>query len=184
VITALQAFQQQLQQASQSIAVVKFNGNTPPPLFSATTNAFTTLFLAQNSSISGKIPVNIVIHTGEVIGILGSRGNINSYTPETPSTINGLPVTLVRLGMQFILSSTAPRDLWQETNGNISRVDFDYTSGTTVCNSTPRTPVTGGIIPYPDATATPAAQTICNTTAISTIVFTGTQPGTVYSWTR
>ncbi len=168
----------------QSVAVVKFNGNTPPPLFAASTNAFTTLFLSQNSSISGQIPVNIVIHSGEVIGILGSRANINSYGPIGPSSINGLPVNLVRLGMQFPLSTTAPQNLWQETTGSISRVDFDYTLGTTTCNSTPRTPVTGGIIPYPDATATPAAQTICNTTAISTIVLTGTQPGTVYSWTR
>ncbi len=169
---------------AQSIAVVKFNGNTAPPVFASTTNAFTTLFLDQNSSLSGKIPVNIVIHAGEVIGILGSRASINSYGPESPSTINGLPVTLVRLGMQFQLSSVAPQNLWQEPGGNISRVDFDYTLGTTLCNSTPRTPVTAGIIPYPDATATPAAQTICNTTAISTIVLTGTKPGTVYSWTR
>ncbi len=116
---------------AQNIAVVRFTGATPPPAFPATTNAFTTLFLTQNNGAAGNIPVNIAINAGDVIGILGDRGaDVNSYSA-TPNvtTIAGFPVTLLRMGMQFPLTTTAPQQIWSEVANPISRVFFDYTYG-------------------------------------------------------
>ncbi len=147
---------------NQSIAVVKFNGNTPPPIFAATTNAFTTLYLTQNNATPGNITVNIPILAGEVIGILGVRGNVNSYSSTgNTTTINGFSVSLNRMGMQFQLATTSPQDIWSEASGSISRVNFEYTITTPGCTSTPRIPVTATVNALPTVTATPATQTVC-----------------------
>ncbi|NOT50058.1 MAG: HYR domain-containing protein [Chitinophagaceae bacterium] len=169
----------------QSIAIVKFTGNVPPPVFSATTNAFTTVFLTRNNPAAGSIACNIPVLAGEVIGILGYRGNINSYAPgDHNTTIAGFPVQLQRLGMQFPLTTTNPQNLWREfgPTTSISRVAFEYSPGP-ACSSTPRVPVTGTVNPIPVATATPSSQTVCSG-PITTIVLTSNEPGTTYSWTR
>ncbi|MEQ1675187.1 MAG: PKD-like domain-containing protein [Chitinophagaceae bacterium] len=168
-----------------SIAVVKFNGNTPPPVFSATTNAFTTLFQTGGNPSLGSVPCNIPVAAGEVIGFLGYRGNINSYAPgDYNTTIAGFPVQLQRLGMQFPLSTSAPHDIWREFGAatSISRIEFEYSAAQT-CNSAPRVPVTGTVNPVPVATATPSSQTVCSG-PITTIVLTSTVPGTTFAWTR
>ena len=168
----------------QHIAVVKFNGNVPPPIFSATTNAFTTLFLTRNNASAGRIATNIPVHAGEVIGILGNRANLNSYGPgDFNTTVMGLPVQLQRLGMQFQLGSTNPRDIFREPGAgtSISRIEFEYAP--LVCNSSPRVPVTAVVNPQPVATATPASQTVCSG-AITPIVLTSTVAGTTFTWTR
>lgn len=109
----------------QNIAVVRLNN--PPPTFSTTTNDFTLLFLTQNDPTTGVIPVNIPVSPGDIIGILGNRADNNSYaTSPAASTINGVPVNLTRLGMQFTLSTTAPQDLWTESGSSISRVNMYY----------------------------------------------------------
>jgi len=109
----------------QSIVVMKLDSN--PPVFSVVTNNFNVLFLTQNDTTSGIIPVCISVEQGDVIGILGYRGAINSYgTSPYTSDINGIPVTLARLGMQFNLSTTAPQDIWTELGGSISRVWMYY----------------------------------------------------------
>ena len=109
----------------QNIAVVRFNA--PPPVYATTTNDFTVLYLTQNNAATGMIPVTIQVSSGEIIGILGNRADNNSYaTSPASSDINGVPVTLTRLGMQFNLSTTAPQDLWTEASGNISRVWMYY----------------------------------------------------------
>ncbi|MBK9300698.1 MAG: T9SS type A sorting domain-containing protein [Bacteroidetes bacterium] len=147
---------------TQNIAVVKFNGNTPPPIFGLTTNAFTTEFLTQNNATVGNIAVNIPVLAGEVIGILGCRGTANSYAPgPNTTTIAGFTTTISRLGMQFQLPTVAPQDLWTEAGGSISRVFFEYTTTTPGCTSSPRIPVTATVNPLPTVTASPASQTIC-----------------------
>jgi len=109
----------------QSIAVVRLD--TIPPIFANTTNAFTLLYLTQNDTTSGMIPVSIQVGPGELIGILGYRSNINSYGPGTfASDINGFPVTLNRFGMQFPLTTTAPQDVYTTASGSISRVWMYY----------------------------------------------------------
>ncbi len=169
----------------QSIAVVRFNGNVPPPVFAATTNAFTTLFYTRSNPGSATIPCNIQVLAGEVIGILGYRGTTNSYAPgDYNTTIFGMPVQLQRLGMQFPLTTNAPHDIWREFGPatSISRIEFTY-SNSESCTSAPRVPVTGTVLPKPVITATPASQTLCSG-PITTIVLTSDVPGTTYTWTR
>jgi len=111
---------------NQSIAIVRFNTGTPP-LYSATTDAFTTLFLVQNGSTSGIFPMNIQVEAGDVIGVLGCRGTTVSYSNAgNTTTIEGNNVTLNRLGMQFPLTTTAPQQLWTEASGSIGRVNLYY----------------------------------------------------------
>ncbi|MBK7886722.1 MAG: PKD domain-containing protein [Bacteroidetes bacterium] len=109
----------------QSIAVVRLD--TIPPAIANATNDFTLLFLTQNDTTQGMIPVNIQVGPGEYIGILGFRSNINSYGPGLfNSSINGFPVTLSRFGMQYELSTTAPQEVWSTGTGSISRVFMYY----------------------------------------------------------
>ncbi|MBL0096004.1 MAG: hypothetical protein IPP46_05515 [Bacteroidetes bacterium] len=76
--------------------------------------------------------MNIEVAPGDIIGVLGVRkdasgGDVNSYaTSPATSDINGFPVTIQRLGMQFSLSTTSPQDLWTEAAGSISRVFLYY----------------------------------------------------------
>jgi len=125
----------------QNFAVVHFDGNIPPPTFSATTNAFTQLAFAFDQPANTFIPVNVADAAGDVIGIygnmvtaVGATTGQNSYGSGTVgTTINGVPVTLTRSGMQFHLGmATSPagmHDIWQEpTSVNITRVDFSYSA--------------------------------------------------------
>jgi hypothetical protein len=110
---------------NQSIAIVRFNAT--PPTFSSTTNDFTLLFLVQNDTNPGIYPLNIQVEQGDVIGVLGQRGLFNSYSSTgNTTTINGQPVVLNRIGMQFPLTTTAPQELWTELSSNISRVNLYY----------------------------------------------------------
>ncbi len=113
-------------EGNQSIAVVRFTAE--PPLFSATTDDFEVLFLTQDDSATGMIPTYIEIASGDVIGVLGSRNGVGSYAAGAPlaSSIDGLPISLRRLGMQFPLASTTPRQLFTEEGGSISRVRLFY----------------------------------------------------------
>ncbi len=146
----------------QSIAVVRFNPATPPPTYSTTTNAFTTLFLTQNNPATGVIPVNIPVSAGDVIGILSQRGNGTSYaTPTGPyvTTIAGQPVTLTRMGMQFPLGTTAPQDLWQEPAAAIGRTEITYSTG---CESI-RVPVVATFIAPPAMNTVTSLYSLCAT---------------------
>ena len=112
---------------NQSIAIVRFHGDTPPPAYSATTDAFTTLFLVQDGSATGIFPMNIQVEAGDVIGVLGCRGNVVSYSSSgNTTTIEGNTVTLTRMGMQFNLQTTVPTQLWTEAASNIGRVNLYY----------------------------------------------------------
>jgi hypothetical protein len=112
---------------NMNVGVVRLN--TPPPLFSSTTNDFTTLGYWPQST-DDTIYTCIPIQAGDIIGILGTRGaDINSYAPSpSTTTIDGNTVSIERLGMQFGLATTPPQDLFTETNGNISRVEFLYST--------------------------------------------------------
>lgn len=136
---------------NQSIAVVKFTGATPPPVFSLTTNAFTTLYMTQNNTATGIIPVNISVSAGDVIGILGQAGTVTPYGgPNAYSTtIDGQTTTLNRMGMQYPLTTTAPQDLWAEpTSTYIGLIEMSYSTG---CEGT-RVPVVATINGSPSGT--------------------------------
>ncbi len=113
---------------AQSIAVMRLP--VAPPIFSVTTNVFTTLFLTQNNPASGIIPCNIQVEQGDNIMILGQRGTINSYSTSGSftATINGQSMAITRCGMQFPLGTTAPTALWAQASGSISRVWMYYDS--------------------------------------------------------
>ena len=113
-------------EGNQSIAVVRFTAE--PPLFSATTDDFEVLFLTQDDSATGMIPTYLEIASGDVIGVLGARDGVGSYGSGSPfaSSIDGLPISLRRLGMQSPLASIAPRQLWAEETGSIGRIRLFY----------------------------------------------------------
>lgn len=162
---------------NQNIAVVKFNGNIAPPLYSASTNAFTILYLTQNNTTAGNIPVNITIHAGEVIGILGDRSGANSYSNTGNTiTIAGNTVSLTRMGMQFPLNTTSPQNLWAETaSANISRVEFEYHYLISGCVSNPRVPVNGVVSPLStNNLVLPTSTGLCQTNSVagSSVTFT------------
>ncbi len=166
--------------STQNIAVVRFNPAVPPPVFSATTNAFTTLFLTQNNTTTGPITVNIPINAGDVIGVLGTRDftDVNSYTTGTATTtINGQPVTLTRMGMQFPLATLAPQDLWTEVGGSISRVEMTYEVG---CES-PRTASIATVTFADPVTTTALPPALCQGNA-SLITATSNNANYNYTW--
>ena len=65
----------------QNIAVVRLD--SVPLIYPSTTNSFTTLFLTQNDTSTGMIPVNIEVNVGDRIAIIGNRDNVNSYSDST-----------------------------------------------------------------------------------------------------
>ena len=113
-------------EGNQSIAVVRFTAE--PPIFDATTDDFEVLFLTQDDSATGMIPTYLEIASGDVIGVLGARDGVGSYGSGSPfaSSIDGLPISLRRLGMQSPLASIAPRQLWAEESGSIGRIRLFY----------------------------------------------------------
>jgi hypothetical protein len=126
----------------QNFAVLKFDGNVPPPPFSATTNAFQQLALGLGQAPDVFIAVNVAVSTGDVIGVYGNMAvsdtattGMNSYgNGALGTTILGNGVALNRSGMQFHLgTATSPagmHDVWSEGagGGNITRVEFTYTA--------------------------------------------------------
>ena len=110
----------------QNIAVMRFNSGAPP-LWSTTTNDFTLLAYWTNLAGTSIIDTCIQVLAGEYIGILGNRGDANSYAPAPyVSDIGGNTVNFTRLGMQLPLSTNAPQNVFQESAGSISRVEMYY----------------------------------------------------------
>lgn len=108
-----------------SAAILKFN-NGAPPLWSTTTNDFVVLDYWANATEDTLYTCHQIL-AGDYIGILGNRADVNSYaTAPYSSSIDGNAVSFGRLGMQYPISSTSPQDVFQETGGSLSRVEFLY----------------------------------------------------------
>jgi subtilisin family serine protease len=114
----------------QNVEVVRFNNQTPPPVYSSTTNNFVSLMRLVNEQSGNILSVNIPVSTGDVIGILGAAGTStmhNSYgLGDFISNIGGYSVTLKRLGMQYNLYGNNARNLWQGGGSDIGRVEMWY----------------------------------------------------------
>ncbi len=111
---------------NQNVAILRFN-NGAPPLWSTTTNDFATLGYWPSVPGTDIIDTCIQVFSGEYIGVLGSRNDVNSYAGAPyASDIGGNPITLTRMGMQYALSSNAPQQIFQESGGSISRVELYY----------------------------------------------------------
>ena len=111
--------------APQTLEVVRFN--SAPRAYPASSNGFTSLFRVVNDASTGILPVSIPVARGEIIGVLGSRGNVSSEAPNpAASTMAGRPVQLKRLGMQLPLSGYAAQNLWTEQAYGIGRVEIHY----------------------------------------------------------
>lgn len=146
---------------AQNVAVLRLNA--VPPAFSANTNDFTQLLLTQNGPTSGIIPAKIAVSTNDLIGVLGDRAGINSYSNVgNTTTIDGNSVALTRLGMQFPLSTTAPQQIWQEASSNISRVWLYYQPGFLV--SGVANPIAGGSVTCSPDIVAANATTTCTVT--------------------
>ena len=159
----------------QSFAVVKFNA--APPAYSTVTNAFTVLYLAQAVPGTTGVSVNIPINAGDIIGIMSQRGNVCSYGPTAPTMMLGTTsVPIARLGMQFPLNTTAPKDMWTEAS-NVGLTEFTYAIG---CES-PRTAISAIVTPAPAFTVT-TGQTICNNGVKALTVTSNIPDYDNYSW--
>ncbi len=108
----------------QSVEVIRFNSG--PPNWPNVTNDFISLFYQTSVPGTSKINTNIVVSQGDVIGILGSRDGVNSYTASGPVNvpIAGLSVDLSRMGFQDNLASTQAYDVWTEPTQPIGRVQM------------------------------------------------------------
>lgn len=155
---------------NQNVAVLRLNAT--PPLFSATTNDFTQLFLTQNNSTSGMIPTKLAVATNDIIGVLGDRGGVNSYSNVgNTTTIDSFTVPLTRLGMQFPLATTAPQQVWQEATSNISRVWLYYQVGFLVSGAA--SPTAGGTVNCSPDILAPNTTTECAVTPNAGYTLTG-----------
>lgn len=88
----------------QTIHLVKFT--SPPPTYSSTTTAFTTLYYGSNITDTCYVGLDIQVLTGDVIGVIAVRDNgagnsVTSYSNTNPpitSAIGPYAITLERLG--------------------------------------------------------------------------------------
>ncbi|MBW2456706.1 MAG: hypothetical protein JRI68_19475 [Deltaproteobacteria bacterium] len=113
----------------QNIQVVRFTSG-PPPAYSQTTTAFQTLGYWAGVPGTNWIQTNIVVQSGDIIGILGARGTStmnNSYSATYPysTTIFGQPLSLARLLYQGNINSAQAGPL-STGSSNYARVEMRY----------------------------------------------------------
>ncbi|MFV8388028.1 PKD-like domain-containing protein [Flavobacterium sp. LB1P71] len=117
------------------------------------------------------------ICSATVITTIGLSGNVASTTFNW--TRNNTPTVT---GIAASGSGDISGSLTNTTNTPVT-VTFTITPIANGCSGTPII-ATVLVNPTPNAVATNAAQTICSTTAITTMAFSGNVAATTYNWTR
>lgn len=133
----------------QNFAIIRFDNAVPPPVFSATTNAFTQLVTGFDLPQNAFQPVSVAVSAGDLIGVygnttatVGATSGTNSYSANSPQTgtIAGFTVDLLRSGFQTHLgSATSPggmMDVFASNSDQITRIELTYTvgGGNTFCD--------------------------------------------------
>jgi len=137
---------------------------TATVLVNPTPNAVAT---PPSQTICSAASISTILLTGAV------TGTSYAWTRNNTATVTGITVS----GTGNIAGT-----LTNTTNAPIT-VTFTITPTANGCGGAPIT-ATVLVNPTPNAAATPASQTICSATAISTIELTGSVTGTTYAWTR
>ena len=121
----------------------------------------------SSQTVCSGVPITTIVLTSTV------SGTTYNWTRDNTGTVTGMPGSGVGN-----ISGTL-------TNTTLVPVLVTFTI-TPVANGCGGAPITATVLvnPTPNAVATPASQTICSGTAITTIVLTGSIPGTVFNWTR
>lgn len=115
--------------AAFNAAIMRFPAN--PPAWSSTTEDYTVMCDVRNQTgaVSG---ISLKVSAGDIIGVLGNRGDVNSYGAAPYSTsILGSPVQLTRLGSQLPISQQAQPfsgPIFTEAGGSLSRVFLTVSS--------------------------------------------------------
>ena len=112
----------------QNVEVLRLN--VTPPTYSASTTNFTSLYYAKGVAGTAFIKVNIPFTTGQIVGILGTRGTTtmnSSYatSPTYSTTLNGKPITLIRLLLQQSLYNQQA-DAVSTSASSYGRVEVQY----------------------------------------------------------
>jgi len=133
-------------------------------LVNPTPNAVAT---PASQTICSAASISTIVFTGAV------RGTTYAWTRDNAVAVTGIAAS----GSGNISGS-----LTNTTNAPLT-VTFTITPTASSC---PGAAITATVLvnPTPNAVATPAAQTICSASTISTIVLSGAVSGTTYAWTR
>ena len=137
---------------------------TATVLVNPTPNAVAT---PPSQTICSAASISPIVLTGAV------TGTSYAWTRNNTATVTGIATS----GSGNILGT-----LTNTTSVPVT-VTFTITPTANGCGGAPIT-ATVLVNPTPNAVATPASQTICSATAISTIELTGYVTGTTYAWTR
>lgn len=152
---------------TQNIQVIRIN-DAVPVVFGATSTNFTSLAYIQGATNGVTQTVNIPVAAGEIIGILGQAGNINSYgSAGFATTISGQPVTLNRLLSQNPITSSGIPNYSTEASGSISRIEMTYTT----CFTPPAT-----------VTTNPFNSTVCQGASSAFFAVSATGTNLTYQW--
>ncbi len=148
------------------------NGGTlctgTPRTFTITVNPTpTAVATSAAQTICSANAITTIALTGTV------TGTTYSWTRDNTTSVTGIAAS----GTGNIAGT-----LTNTTNAPVT-VTFTITPSANGCTGTPIT-ATVLVNPTPNAVSTPAAQTICTGSAITTIALTGNVAGTTYSWTR
>ena len=116
----------------QTIHLVKFT--SPPPNYSSSTTAFTTLFYGTNITDTCYVDLDIQVPTGDVIGVMAVRDNgtgsgVTSYVSTNgpiSSSIGPYTISLQRLGWQGNIISSPADNFWTEPGNPIGRAEITY----------------------------------------------------------